>query len=97
MLEILQIKVTKMIPRLRNTSYVELLNELDLFSLSKRKLTGDLIEVFKLFHDFDNININNYVTTDLKNTARNNSFKIIGKRLRSNEALHFFFNTIVNN
>ena len=50
----------------------------------------------KIFHGFDNININDYVTTDLTSTTRNNGFKIIGKRFRSNEAKHFFFNRIVN-
>ena len=86
-----------MIPRLRNKSYEERLNELILFSLSKRRLREDLIhvEVFKLFYGFDKININYYVTTDLTSTTRKNGFKIIGKR-RSNEAKHFFFNRIVN-
>ena len=85
-----------MIPRLRNKSYEERLKELNLFSLSKRRLRRDLIEVFKIFHGFDNININDYVTTDLTSTTRNNGLKIIGKRFRSNEAKHFFFNRIEN-
>ena len=73
-----------MIPRLRNKSYEERLKELNLFSLSKRRLRGDLIEVFKMFHGFDNVNINDYVTTDLTSTTRNNGFKIISKRFRLN-------------
>ena len=43
-------------------TYEELLSELNLFSLSKRRLRRDLIEVFKSFHGFDNININDYIT-----------------------------------
>ena len=85
-----------MIPRLRNKSYEERLKELNLFSLSKRRLRGDLIEVFKIFHGFGNININDYVATDLTNTTHNNGFKIVGKRFRSNEAEHFLFNRIQN-
>ena len=69
---------------------------MSLFSLSKRRLQGDLIKVFKIFNGFDNININDYVATDLTNTTRNNGFKIIGKRFRSNEVKHFFFSSIVN-
>ena len=65
--------------------YEKRLKEVNLFSLSKRRLRGDLIEVFKIAHGFDNIN-----------TTRNNDFKIIGKRIRSNEAKHIFFNRIVN-
>ena len=51
-----------------------------------------------MFDGFDNINMNYYVTTDLTSTTRNNGFKIIGKRLKANEAKHFFFffNRIVN-
>ena len=51
---------------------------------------------FKIFHGFDNININDYVTTDFTSTTRNNGFNIIGKRFRSNAAKHYFFNRIVN-
>ena len=70
-----------MIPRLRNKPYEEQLKELNLFSLYKRRLRGDLIEVSKIFHGFD-ININDYVTTDLTSTTRKNDFTIIGKRFQ---------------
>ena len=92
----IQRRVTKMIPGLRNKFYEERLKELNLFSLSKRRLRGHLIEVFKYFHGFDNINMNGYITTDLTSTTRNNGFKIIGKRFRSNEAKHFYSSRIVN-
>ena len=86
----IQRKVIEMILRLRNKSYEERLNELNLFSLSKHRLRGDLIEVFKNFLGLDNINISYYVTTDLPSTTRNHGFKIIGNGFRSNEAKHFF-------
>ena len=92
----MQRKVTKIIPRLRNKPYEKRLKELNLFSLSKHRLRGDLIQVFKHFRGSDNNNINDYITTDLTSTSSNNGFKIIGKRCRSNEAKHFFFNRIVN-
>ena len=84
-----------MIPRLRNKSYQERLKELNLFSLSKRRLRRNLIEVLKIFCGLDN-DIIDYVITDLTSTTHNNGFKIIGKRFRSNEDKHFFFNRIVN-
>ena len=85
-----------MIPRLRNKPYEERLKELNLFSLSKRRIRGDLIEVFKIFKGFDNINVNDYLTVDRSNLTRNNGYKIIGKRFTSNEAKYFFFNRVVN-
>ena len=45
-LERIQRRITKMIPRLRNKSYEERLKELNLLSLSKCRLRGNLIEVF---------------------------------------------------
>ena len=95
-LERVQRRVTKLIPRLRNKPYEERLKELNLFSLSKRRLRGDLIEVFKMFRGFDNVNINDYVVVDRTSTTRSNGFKINGKHFRSEEAKHFFFNRIVN-
>ena len=73
--ERIQRKVTKIILRLRSKPFEELLKELNLFSSSKHRLRGDLIEVFKLFC-LDNVSINDYITTDLTSTTRNNGFKI---------------------
>ena len=95
-LERVQRRITKMIPRLRNKSYEERLKELNLFSLSKRRMRGDLIEVYKIFKGFDNINVNDYFTIDRTSVTRNNGFKIVGKRFRTNESKHFFFNRVVN-
>ena len=94
-MERIQRRFTKIIQKLRNKSFEERLKELNLFNLSKRRLRGDLIEVFKILYCFDNININDYETTDLTNTTRSNGFKIIGNHFRSNEAKHFLFNRIV--
>ena len=95
-LESIQRRITKMISKLRNKSYEERLKELNLYGLFKRRLRGDLIEVMKTFHVFHSININDYVTTDLTSTTRNNGFKIIVKRFKSNDAKNIFFNRIVN-
>ena len=95
-LERIQRRVTKMIPRLRNKPYEERLKEMNLFSLSRRRMRGDLIEVYKIFKGLDNINVNDYFTVDRSNATRNNGYKIIGKRFRTNESKHFFFNRVVN-
>ena len=95
-LEKIQRRVTKMIPRLRNKSYENRLKDLDLFSLSKRRLRGDLIEVFKMFNGYTNINPEKLFTRVRSNSTRNHGFKITGKRFSTTEAKYFFTNRIVN-
>ena len=95
-LEKIQRRVTKMIPRLRNKPYEERLEALNLFSLTKRRIRGDLIEVFKIFHGYNNLDVNKYFTIDHSTITRNNGFKITPKRFKTHEAKHFFFNRIVN-
>ena len=88
--------MTKLIPRLRNKPYEERLSELNLFSLTKRRLRGDLIEVFKIIKGIENMDMEKYFTIDTSNITRNNGYKIVGKRFQTNEAKHFFFNRVVN-
>ena len=95
-LERVQRRVTKLIPRLRNKPYEERLKELNLFSLTKRRLRGDLIEVFKILKGIENVDAAKYFTIDTSNRTRNNGYKIVGKRFQTNEAKYFFFNRVVN-
>ena len=95
-LEGVQRRMTKLIPRLRNKPYEERLSELNLFSLTKRRLRGDLIEVFKIIKGIENMDMEKYFTIDTSNITRNNGYKIVGKRFQTNEAKHFFFNRVVN-
>ena len=91
-----QRRVTKLIPRLRNKPHEECLSELNLFSPTKWRLRGDLIEVFKIIKGIENKDMEKYLTTDTSNITRNNGHKIVGKRFQTNEAKHFFFNRVVN-
>ena len=52
-LERIQRIATKHIPALRNLTYEERLQCLDMFSLNKRRLRGDLMEVFAILNQFD--------------------------------------------
>ena len=57
MLEGVHRRATKMIPGLRNLSYEDRLKRLGMFSLRRRGLTGDMIEVFKMIHGIDKVNL----------------------------------------
>ena len=59
MKEGVQRRATKMIPSLRNLPYEERLKRLGMFSLRHRRLRGDMIEVFKVIHGIDKVNLEN--------------------------------------
>ena len=58
MLERVQRRATKMIPKLRNISYEMHLKECGLTTLETKRLRGDQIEVFKILNGYENIDRN---------------------------------------
>ena len=46
-----------MIPSLKNLSYEERFKRLDMFYLRRRRLRGDRIEVLKMIHGIDKVNL----------------------------------------
>jgi len=46
---------TRLVPRLRKFSYEERVRKLGLTMLNKRRLQGDMIDVFKLLGGWENI------------------------------------------
>ena len=50
-------RATKMIPSLRNLSCEERLKKLGMFSLRRRRLEGDMIEMFKMIKGIDKVNL----------------------------------------
>ena len=95
-LERVQRRVTKIIPSLRNKSYEERLEELNLFPLSQRRLRGDLIQTFKIIKGIDNMDCNKYFTIDHSNYTRGNGCKIVGKAFGSHESKNHLFHRVVN-
>ena len=62
MLERVQRRATKMMPKLRNISYEMRLKECGLTTLETRRLRGDQIEVFKILNGYENIDRNIFFT-----------------------------------
>ena len=78
-----------MIPSLRKTSYKEHLKDLNLFPLTQRRLIGDLIQVFKILRNIDNIDCDKYFKVHQTNYTRGHGYKI-RKHVNSHEAMNFF-------
>ena len=63
-----------MIPSLRNLSYEERLKRLGMFSLRRRRLRGDMTEVFKMIHGIDKVNLRKLFCMGEDGRARKHSF-----------------------
>ncbi len=58
-------------------------------------MRGDLVEVFKMFKGFVNVDVNDYFTLDQSRVTRGNGYKVASKRFSSQKPKHSFFNRIV--
>ena len=96
-IERVQRRATKMIPRLRNKSYEDRLATLNLYSLSKRRIRGDLIETFKICKGHENVNPDKYFDFTADDRSRGHQYKIRPKRFYHEEKKNFFFNRVINN
>lgn len=62
--EKIQRRVMKMIPRPRNMLYEEQLKISNLSSLTKSRIRGDLLEPYKFFKGYSNLDVNEYLAID---------------------------------
>ena len=60
MIERIQRRATKLIEGLRDMSYSERLSHTGLISMEKRRVRGDLIQVFKMLRNKDRIDFSNF-------------------------------------
>ena len=92
MLEGVQRRATKMIPRLRNLSYEKRLKLLGMFSLRRRRPRGDMSEVFKMIQAIEKVNLGKLFCIDEDRRTRKHSFCLkIRRHIKSNIGFIFFF------
>ena len=68
--------MTKLIPGLRNLPYSERLKQLKLHSLERRRMRGDMIEVFKWMKGINKGDLNEVLIPTSNLRTRNNGFKL---------------------
>ena len=73
MLEGVERRAIKVIPSLRNLSYNEILKRLGIFSLMHKRFRGDMIEVFKIIHGIDKVNVEKLFCIDEDGRTRKHS------------------------
>ena len=79
-----------MIPSLRNLSNKERLKRLGMFSLRRRRIRGDMIEVFKMIHGNDKVNLGKHFCIDECGRKRKHSLCLeIRRHVNSNIELKF--------
>ena len=89
-LERVQRRATKLVSCLREKSYEERLEELNLYPLEVRRVRGDIIEVFKILNGLEDIDASELFTmSDM--TTRGHNMKIFKKRLSKGLNLRRFF------
>ena len=96
MIERVQRRATKMIEGLSKLGYDERLRKTGLISLEKRRVRGDLIQVFRMIKGFDRINYRDYFEFALESRTRGHSFKLLKKRSNREFRKHFFTQRVVN-
>ena len=78
-----------MIQEIRNHSYHQRIQDLDLISLAQRRLRGHLIEVFKYRNEFTTASERVLFDYDLNDRTSNNGVKLIAKHINTSVGQHF--------
>ena len=95
--ENVQRKYTKHVKGLNKLTYEERLIKLQLPSLEYRQIRGDMIQVFKIAHNYyDNVTTKNLFKFSDNQKLRGHNFKIIKQRTNKTKYANFFTNRIVN-
>ena len=93
-IERVQRRATKILSECKQLPYGERLKYLELPSLKSRRLRNDLIETFKIFHGYNNVDFDQFFTLNV-NKTRNKEGKLFYNRFRTNIRKNYFTNRVV--
>ena len=95
-IENVQRRFTKRIVGMTDLSYADRLEALKLPSLLFRRRRGDMIETFKILHEYyDPASTNNLFVIN-NNITRGHPLKLLKRNVHTNLFKHFFTNRVVN-
>ena len=95
-LERIQHRVTRLVPQLRKISYNDRLKYLDLSSLKERRTRGDLIQVFKIFYNFEKVELCKMPIFNSNLTSRGHSKRYFRELCKYTPRQNFLTNRIAN-
>ena len=96
LLESVQRRMTKMIGGLRNLPYGERLRKLNLHTLERRRVRGELIEVFKWVKGYNKGDLGKVLILSEHDRTRSNGFKLDKYRFRKEIGRNWFTNRVVD-
>ena len=94
-LEAVQRRMTEMVQGIRNLTYKDRLKHLNLHSLERRRVRGDLIEVFKWVKGFNKGDMNKVFIVKEEVRTRIHGFKLDKFRFRKDIGKKKFTNSVV--
>jgi hypothetical protein len=90
----IQRRATKMVPGLKDMSYIDRLEALCLPTLKARRVRGDLIQVYKILNNIDELDTNKFFELNKIGITRNSEYKFFIKQSRTNLRKHTFSNRV---
>ena len=94
-LEAVQRRATKLVPGLKHLSYSDRLKNLNMFSVERRFIRGDMIEIYKMLKGQVSLNFNEFFTLADDSRCRGHSYKIKKNYCRLDVRKNFFSQRVV--
>jgi len=95
LLERIQHRFTRMIPRIKDLPYLNDFND-NLWTLEGRRVRADLIEVFKMINDLTNVKFEVFFKFDTNYRTRGHARKLKKNRFNRDPRRHFYTERIIN-
>lgn len=95
-LEKVQRRATKMVPAIKDRTYEDRLQILELPTLVYRRKRGDMIQVYKILHNLEDIEPSSLLQQSGKTSTRGHSMKLLKQHCRTKTRQNFFSQRVVN-